>query len=204
MGKKILVATLLTALGMGAAQARGFDVSLSQKTAQMHYLFSISQLAQSGADASVGIFYNEMPFMGWETNAYVGQAKLLVAGNFKNMNQYFKLGAGAKVGFGKVDLGVRGADEPSVGFVALGLRLAYLIPSGAIPLSIYGEGFYAPEITSFGDTKTMREYTAGVEAEITTGAKVYVGYRGYHVKFDKADRYYPLDDRVHLGVVVSF
>lgn len=205
MNKIISTAALLSCLVMSnVASARGLDISLSQKTAQINYIFDVNPLKTSGADVAVGLFYNKVKHHGVDTDAIIAHGKVLVAGNFKNMNQYFKLGIGAKAAAGRVNFDVPQSDDAGIGYVALGARLTYLIPSAAIPMGIYGEVFYAPQITSFSDTDVAREFTVGFEAEITPAAKAYIGYRGYDVKFENSTQYFDLDERIHVGVLISF
>lgn len=192
---KKLCISVLGLISATAVNAAGLDISLSQETASVNYLFNASQISAGGADASLGVFYTEKD----KIDTTLFNAKLLVAGNIQGADQYLKFGVGAKVAAGKA-----GKSDHSIGYLALGARLGYLISNASVPMGVFGEAFYAPKITSFGKTEKAVELTAGFEAQVAPSAKGYIGYRFLNMDIKDSDDDVDLDKNVHLGVVLEF
>lgn len=76
--------------------------------------------------------------------------------------------------------------------------------AGVMPVSIYLRGYLAPEITSFGDTEEIADSVLGVQVEVLPQTTAFVGIR--HIEVDSKDaRNYELDDdKLHLGVRLTF
>lgn len=191
---KKLCVSLLGLISVSAVNAAGLDVSLSNKTASINYLFNSSQVASGGADASVGVFYTEKN----KIKATLVNGKILVTGNIQGADQYLKFGVGAKVAAGKT-----AKSDDSLGYLGLGTRLGYLIPSAGMPMGIYGEAFYAPSITSFGKTEEALEATVGFEAQVAPSAKGYIGFRLLDMDI-KGGKHLDLDKNIHIGIVLEF
>lgn len=191
---KKLGVTLLGLFSMGIGNAAGLDISLSQETASINYLFNASQLSSGGADASMGVFYTELN----DVNVTLVNGKVLVAGNIQGADQYLKFGVGAKAAVGRADR----ANE-NLGYLGLGARLGYLIPNASIPMGVFGEAFYAPSITSFGKTEEVVEVSLDLEAEVAPSAKGYIGYRFLNMDVEGGTDV-DLDKSVHLGVMIEF
>lgn len=191
---KKLCVSLLGLISATTVSAEGFDINLSKETASVNYLFNASQLSSGGADASVGVFYSDRDDM----DVTIANGKVLVTGNIQGADQYLKFGVGAKVGAGRA----RRAKD-SIGYLGLGARLGYLIPSASVPMGVFAEAFYAPKITSFGDVEEVVEVTAGFEAEVAPSAKGYIGYRFLNVEVEGGGDV-DLDKSAHLGVMFEF
>jgi hypothetical protein len=98
-------------------------------------------------------------------------------------------------------LQMRHPDEDVFAF-AIGGQLRYTI-AGTMPMAVYVEGFYAPEITSFGDTEEVIDYTVGFQIEALPQTIAFVGVR--HLEFEGDDGDYEADDdNIHFGVRLTF
>lgn len=191
---KKLCVSLLGLISATAVNAGGLDINLSKETASVNYLFNASQLSSGGADASVGVFYSDKD----DVDVTIVNGKVLVAGNIQGADQYLKFGVGAKAGVGRA----RRAED-NIGYLGLGARLGYLIPSASVPMGVFAEAFYAPDITSFGEAEEVVEVTAGFEAEVAPSAKGYIGYRFLNVEVEDGGDV-DLDKNIHLGVMLEF
>lgn len=191
---KKLCVSFLGLIAATAVNAAGLDISLSKETASVNYLFNASQIASGGADASVGVFYSDKD----DVDVTMVNGKILVAGNIQGADQYLKFGVGAKAAVGRANK----ADK-SIGYLGLGARLGYLIPNASVPMGVFGEAFYAPSITSFGEAEAVIETTVGFEAEVAPSAKGYIGYRLLNMDVKQGGDV-DLDKNIHLGVVLEF
>lgn len=183
-------------IGLGSlvatsAQASGLDVSLSDKTADFTYLTDSGSLGYGGADIGVGVFYNE-------NSDVLLHGQIMVTGKpLGEKNKGVQFGVGGKVYAGELD-----DLEEDVLAVALGAQLRYLIPA-ATPVGIMAEVFVAPDITSFSDTESMKEFNFRVELEVMPSTRGYVGYRRLEPELERAGDV-ELDDEFHVGIRVTF
>lgn len=203
MLKRLMTAAVLLPLN-SVAYSAGLDISLSNETAALNYVFDSTNIVQGGADISVGVFYNDKESNGVDTDVILGQGKFLVTGNMKGTQKRVKLSAGAKALLGQLDIDAPGVKNKDLGGVAIGGRAAYVIPSQNTPMAAYVEGYIAPKITSFGDSEGYTEFTIGYEAEIAPSAKGYIGYRLMEMEFKNTSGDVELDDNIHLGLLFTF
>lgn len=177
------------ALCTSGAQAAGFDISLSDETAHLQYLTDSGSLGYGGADIGFGLFYTE-------ADDYLGTANLLVTSNPASGNN-FQFGVGAKGFAGEVD-----TINEDVAAIGIGGLVRYIIPSQT-PMGIAVEGYFAPRITSFGDTEELREVMTRFEIEVMPSTRGYIGYRFLEPELERAGDA-ELDDSVHVGIRVLF
>ncbi len=178
---------LLTALSN--ANANDFEAALSKETAQFTFRSDSSLIGWGGSDLALGLFYNE-------DDDIIGQASLLQMRQASQENP-LTFGVGVKGYLGMLD----DPDEDVFAF-AIGGQLRYTI-AGTMPMAVYVEGFYAPEITSFGDTEEVIDYTVGFQIEALPQTIAFVGVR--HLEFEGDDGDYEADDdNIHFGVRLTF
>jgi hypothetical protein len=188
---KRCVAVVSLALCSTGAQANGFDISLSDETANVVYLTDSGSLGYGGADVGFGVFWNE-------ADDVVGHANILVTSNPQSGNN-FQFGVGAKAFLGEVD----GPDEDeNVSAVGIGGMVRYVIPSQT-PMGVSVEGYWAPDVTSFSDTEGLKEVTARFELEVMPSTRGYVGYRLLEPDLDTAGKV-EIDDEFHIGIRFIF
>ena len=74
---------------------------------------------------------------------------------------------------------------------------------GGFQYGVGGKVFVAPDITSFGDTEGLTEFTFRVELEVMPSTRGYVGYRRLEPELTEAGDV-KLDDEVHIGIRINF
>lgn len=186
---KRCVAALTIALCSTSAHANGFDISLSDETANVVYLTDSGSFGYGGADIGFGLFWNE-------NDDVVGHANILVTSNPQSGNN-FQFGIGAKGYLGNLDV----SDE-DVAAIGIGGLIRYVIPS-ATPMGISIEGYIAPDVTSFSDTEEVREVSARFEIEVMPSTRGYIGYRWLEPEMETAGDV-EIDDEIHLGIRFIF
>ncbi len=95
-----------------------------------------------------------------------------------------------------------GRDDDSGGAVALGGQVETRFPGyERLGFSVYG--YFAPEVTSFGQVEKYHELGVGLDYQVLKDASLYLGYR--EIKTDIAEfSGIRADDSVHIGVRLSF
>ena len=85
--------------------------------------------------------------------------------------------------------------------VAFGGLFYHVIP-GMTHASLGGYAWYAPEITSFGDTEHLYELGARAAYRVLANTDVFLGYRYLRVKHDEYSG--KLESGLHLGFRLNF
>lgn len=101
-------------------------------------------------------------------------------------------------------MGSTDVSDTDIGAIAIGAKVAYIIPNQHTPMATYVEGFLSPKITSFGDTDSFYEFSAGFEVELAPSAKGYLGYRFMEAEFEGASEELEIDNRLHVGLQFTF
>ena len=186
---RLPIAGLLSLAVFSAANANDFEAALSKETAQFTFRSDSSLIGWGGADLSLGLFYNE-------ESDFILQAGLLQMRQASEENP-LTFGVGVKGYLGQLD----DLDEDVFAF-AIGGQIRYTI-AGTMPMSIYLEGYYAPEITSFSDTEEIIDYSIGFQIEALPQTVAFIGLR--HLEIEGDDGSYDADDdNVHFGVRLTF
>ena len=108
------------------------------------------------------------------------------------------LGVGVKAYMGQLDL-----NDDNLAAIGLGGEIRYTFP-GTMPMAIYLRGFIAPEITSFSDTEEIREYNIGFQIEVLPQTIAFIGVRDIEVDTTSVTNYDLDDDKLHVGVRLTF
>lgn len=172
------------------ATASDFEAALSSDTAQFTFRSDSSLIGWGGADLSVGLFYNE-------NDDFMLSAGLVQMMQPSEENP-LTLGPGVKAYFFSLD----GVDDESAA-LAIGGVIRYTIP-GRMPMHIYADAHFAPDITSFSGAEGVEDYSIGFSIEAAPQTVFFAGMR--HLEVDhKDDSSYELDDdRVHFGIRLTF
>ncbi len=172
------------------ANANDFEAALSTETAQFTFRSDSSLIGWGGADLAFGFFYND-------DSDIIGSASL-VQMRQPSEDAPLTFGVGVKAYLGHLD----DPDQDVVAF-AVGGEVRSTIP-GTMPMAVYARGFYAPDITSFSDTKEVIDYTIRFQLEILPETIGFVGIR--HLEFDTDDEgsYDADDNNIHIGVRLTF
>ena len=180
---------LLFVAAMATANANDFEAALSKETAQFTFRSDSSLIGWGGSDLGLGLFYNE-------DSDFILQASLL---QMRQASEETPLtfGVGVKAYLGQLD----DPDEDVFAF-GIGGQVRYTI-AGTMPMAAYVKGYYAPEITSFGDTEEVIDYTIGFQIEALPQTIAFIGLR--HLEFEGDDGSYDADDdNIHFGVRLTF
>lgn len=186
-----LFLVLAFCLGVNAQlHANDFEAALSSETAQFTFRSDSSLIGWGGADLGFGLFYNE-------ENDFIGQVELLQRRQASSQAP-LTLGVGVKAYAGRID-----ATRDEIFGLGIGGEVRYTF-AGVMPVSIYLRAYFAPEITSFGDTDEISDSLLGVQVEVLPQTTAFVGIR--HIEVDSKDvRNYELDDdKLHFGVRLTF
>jgi len=199
MRNLIPVIAVTCLLFTGKAQAVGFDLSLSNETANFESLAPVRTLTRASRGGqlestglvTLGFFYNEL-------DDAVGHAKLVAVGAQTNTKIPYQLEVGVKAFGGKVK-----EQDTDIGAVAVGGAIKVQFPSRYNPIDFKVEAFFTPGITTFGDTDSLLEIASRVSIEIVPAAQAFVGYRLLEVENDSALTL-ELDDNIHFGMRLQF
>jgi len=170
--------------------ANDLELALSKDTAQFTFRSDSSMIGWGGADLGFSLFYND-------NSDILGQMSLLQM-RPASENSPFTLGVGAKLYLGTLD-------KPSANVFALAIsgEARYTFP-GKMPMAIYLNGNWAPDITSFSDSEGVIDFTLGYQIEILPQTTAFIGIRTLEVDTkQKSGR--KLDyDQLHIGARFTF
>ncbi|MEE8364922.1 MAG: hypothetical protein V3R76_03975 [Gammaproteobacteria bacterium] len=172
------------------AQANDFEAALSSETAQFTFRSDSSLIGWGGADLGFSLFYNER-------DDVLGQVSLMQV-RPASAQTPLTLGVGVKGYVGKID-----SPDQNVLALAIGGEIRYTLP-GTMPMSFYLTGHIAPKITSFSDTEEVRDYLLGFQIEILPQTIAFVGFRRIEIDTKIFTDYEADDDRLHVGVRLTF
>ncbi|HBR96420.1 MAG TPA: hypothetical protein DD979_03460 [Gammaproteobacteria bacterium] len=189
---KKLLAALTLFVASFTANGAGLDLALSDETANLALLFNPGGDAVSNSQISLGAMFNDLDDL-------VFYGTLMALGASKYEEKYLSLGAGVRIYAGDLD-----ELDHTVGALAIGGRAGiYVLPHPVNPVDVVLEGFFAPGITSTGDTEKMWEYSARLQVEVVRSARAYLGFRQVRVDVDDVGKV-DVDDNFHLGISIDF
>ena len=171
-------------------EANDLEAALSSETAQFTFRSDSSLIGWGGAELGVGIFYND-------ADDFVGQFSLMQRRQ-ASKNTPLTLGVGIKAYAGMLD-----AVEQDIFAIAVGGEARYTIP-GVMPMSIYFTAHYAPKITSFSDSEEIIDTNLGFQIEVLPQTVAFIGLRNFKLDVNHGQQYDMDDDRLHIGVRLTF
>lgn len=174
--------------------AEAIDFTVGSDMAELGFLTQSSSFGYGGADIGLSALVNEH-------NDVLLSGTVLVSGSSTGDVNGLHFGVGAKVYVGFLD-GPKGVVDTDGAAIAIGGQVRYVF-SGSTPMAVYGEGYFAPEVTSIAEMDGMSEFRLGFEIEITPSARAYIGYRNLEVTYDERIDY-EIDDAAHVGVRFEF
>ena len=170
--------------------ANDFEIALSSETAQFTFRSDSSLIGWGGADLAFSLFYNE-------ADDILGQVGLM---QFRPPSEETPLtfGVGVRAYAGSLDI-----PNSTVLALAISGEVRYTIP-GTMPMAFYFIGNYAPDITSYSDTKSVLDYGVGFQIEVLPQTTAFAGFRVLEVD-TKTVKGHELDDgNLHVGVRFTF
>jgi len=197
--RTLLSVFVLSCLLSTGAHASGFDLSLSNETANLEFLAPVRKFTrgnrggqlQSTGQVSVGFLYNDL-------DDIVLHGKLVAVGNQTTTRVPYQLEFGVKAYGGNVS-----DTDTNIGALAIGGGIKIQNPARFNPIDLKIEGFFTPGITTFGDTDSLLEIGARLSLEVVPAAKAFIGYRLLEVENEDAVTL-ELDDNIHFGVNIVF
>ena len=188
---KKLLAGLALFVCASFSHGAGLDLALSDESANLQLLINPYGLASGNSEIAVGGLVNDV-----DDVLFFGS--IMARGPRQSETAFYALGAGMKIYGGNLEV------DQSIGALAIGARVGILVvPHRVNPVDFVVEGYFAPSITSAGDTEKLWEIAGKFQLEIVPSARVYLGYR--LIKADTKDfGKVELDDNIHLGINISF
>ncbi len=174
----------------GMSLANDFEAALTSETAQFTFRSDSSLIGWGGSELGFGLFYND-------ASDYVGQISLMQRRQASEQTP-LTLGVGARLYMGQLD-----DLDQNIFALGIGGEIRYTVP-GVMPMSIYLMGHYSPKITSFSDTETIFDYNFGFQIEVLPQTTAFIGVRHLEVEVENGGDYEMDDDRVHLGIRLTF
>ena len=181
---------IVLAAALPVAEAADFEAALSKETAQFTFRSDSSLIGWGGADLGLGLFFNE-------DDDFIGTLSLLQMRQASQENP-LTFGVGVKAYLGRLD----DPDANALG-LAIGGQIRYTMP-GTMPMAVYAEAHFAPEITSFSDTEEILDYTVGFQIEALPQTVAFIGIRHLEFEIDDLGDYEADDDNIHVGVRLTF
>lgn len=183
-----LIALLL--LVPSLAKANDIEAALTSETAQFTFRSDSSVIGWGGAELGLGFFYND-------ADDYVAQLSIMQRRQ-ASKNTPLTLGVGLKMYLGSLD-----NVNQDIFAVGIGGEARYTFP-GVMPMSLYFTAHYAPKITSFSDTEEILDTNIGFQVEILPQTVAFIGLRNLKLDLKSGQKYDMDDDRLHIGVRLTF
>ncbi len=171
-------------------EANDFEAALSSETAQFTFHSDSSLIGWGGGELGFGVFYNN-------DSDFVGQVSIMQRRQ-ASQDAPLTLGVGVMTYLGMLD-----DDEQDIFAVAISGEVRYTFP-GVMPMSLYLTGHYAPKITSFADAEEILDTNLGFQIEVLPQTIAFVGLRSFKVDANNGKSYDIDDDRLHIGVRLTF
>lgn len=163
-----------------------FDVNISNDTVATQYLVDMGQGLFAG-----GTLLHQ------KDNGELASLDLIAQDDLRSGQYTFTAGVGGRL----IGIFPKGPSNDG-GVLALGGFVRYQVPQ-AKALSLKGEVYYGPSVTSMKKIDGVMIYNAGLDIEVIERAMLHVGYRKIHVKFDTGDTG-DLDEGINLGIKLVF
>jgi hypothetical protein len=187
--RNIVALSLLTLAT--TAMADTIDLNLRNSSAQVQYSSPMGRAALGKTELHFGALYSDAH----NANNTYADVGIVVKDEVGSKAPGWSVGVGIKGLAAHTD----GTNEQGV---ALGGLVSYS-PATLPRMSLVGQLYFAPNITTFGDANRYGETVAQLEFEVIPNAAAYLGYR--NIKFDLNDGpNATVDEGAYIGVRMSF
>ncbi len=168
------------------AHADTAEVNLSNDAVAAQYLIDLGQGLHGGLSA-----------LHEQDNGEMVSLDLIAQDDLRSGQHTFTAGVGGKL----MGIFPKG-DSNDGGSLALGGFVSYTIPQMRA-VSLRGELYYGPSVTSTGEVDSVTIYIAGFDVEVIERAMLHAGYRKISVDFDNGAEG-DLDEGFNVGVKLQF
>lgn len=199
MGKRLFFSMVLVIAAAGCCAAGDFNVGLtvSDRTlvGDVHYKEQMMNGYWRLGGAAVYAEKTNMDYKWLELDYFLGNDLLHPGLNVE---------AGLKGIYGDAQ------EEPysgDIGSVAFSGKIGYLFPTTAtfLPVEIFADITYGPQILSFRDNENYFAYGAGLSFKIVDRASIVAGYYVYDVKMESGPGEWTLyDNQFRFGLTLGF
>jgi len=194
-GIAILLLTVFISSSAAAADA-SIDLNINSNDVEARIDVKVNPL-ETPMSVGGGFLYSDDKTKYWLANV-----------NFAVKDEVFtpalSLGLGLKGLFGNTDFVTFDRDTAALAFQFLG-DYDFRKTSANIPISIFANVAYAPEILSFRDTDRYFDFYTGAAFHINYFAAMHVGYRDIQIDYEAGGiKNKLLDDAFFLGITISF
>lgn len=181
-------------LGLAAfshdAPARGIDFNINDDAAQFRYIAYDGRAGGFGQrEIDIGLLYTS-------DDDYLGLFGAQVIAEAGAASPGLDAGIGLKV------FGAR-SGRADIFSVSIGGQLRYALPPHQRIL-FRAEGFFSPQIVTFGDADRFSYFTASVGYEVVPQASVYLGYRDIRARLEDGGGTRKVEDGAHIGMRFEF
>lgn len=189
LSRNIVALSLLTFASTAIADT--IDLNLRNSSAQVQYSSAMGRNALGKSELHFGALYSDAD----NANNTYGDLGIAVKDEIGSKAPGFSAGIGIKA----LASHTQGTTESAV---AIGGLIAYSPPS-LTRMSLVGQLYFAPNITTFGDANRYGEALAQLEFEVIPNAAAYIGYR--KIQFDlNSGSNATVDEGAYIGVRMSF
>lgn len=168
------------------AAAASLDLNLSDDAVRLKYRVSARN---SGLETNASLLHTQ-------DRGDVGAVGLHLVDDADPGSNTLEIGLGMQGVFMDTDLADGGA-------LAVGGRFRWTLPNFN-RFGVGGQLYYAPDVTSFGDTERYREGAIRFEYQILRQADVYIGYRSVKADFFSPGISRTIDSGIHAGFRLTF
>jgi len=187
---QVLLVLITFFFSFSSVQANDVEVALSSETAEFMFRSDSSVIGWGGADLAAGLFFND-------DDDIVGQFSLLQARQASESTP-MTFGIGFRGYAGRLDLA-----KENILALGVGGEIRYTIP-GVMPTAFYLQAHFAPKITSFSDTESVSDVLIRYQIEILPQTMAFAGVRLLEVDTKKVNNHGLDDNKVHVGIRLTF
>ena len=188
-----MVAAALLACA-AAVPAQTLDLNMSNDSALFRYIILDRDSSGSGSkEVDLGLVYST-------DDAIVGMFGAQLVAEAGSRSPGLDAGLGLKLFGANAD--VDGGDDVSLFALTLGGQL-HFVPPPWPRIGVSLEGFFSPDVVTFGDADKFAYLSAALEYRVLPQAMVYLGYRKMRAGLEEGDNV-TVESGGHLGFQLEF
>ena len=190
---KLSVWAIFFILIISPAQARDFELAVSNESIHLSYLSSSNLLEAKEQNLNFGVLFTE-------ERDIVANLGIGVPGLLSNvLPDWLSFEIGARGYFSLIS----DPQDIEIFSLAPGIDAQLTLPTD-LAMRIRGSFYYAPKILTFGDADKMFDATVRFEVGFAPNTTGFIGYRLLRYEHEASNFDIDVDDGVHIGVRASF